>query len=307
MTTRAIIGGPCLVQYGSHYYETEGDVTVTPAVKTRTITSSLRGPVSRRVVDRTVTIAFTPLGRLLDVAAYYPYGPADLGRLVAPSVDADLIVWGADGVQHTYHAALHSALPDLILSANKGPFGQMQFTAMGALTKQAGADSSMFTAASADISGSGYDYDLSSLHTPGYKLVIGALTIDAKDGFTFSPGISLEPVLADAYGTVNMRVTAAEPSLTFTPVGPSVAQLYALLLFQGTGAKAIGLANELGAAAVSPVSGDGVTLSFAECQLTAAALGYGSGDRLGPCTLHPAQDAAGSALYTVAFPAAPEA
>ncbi len=306
MTTRAIIGGPCLIQFGAHFYETEGDVTVTPNIATRTIVSSLRGPVSRRVTDRTVTVAFTPLGRLLDTAAYYPYTPADLGKLIAPGADADLVVWGADGVKHTYHAAVVSGCPDLILSANTGPFGQMQFTAMGALTKQAGAASSMFTAAAAELSTATYDYDLSSLHTPGYKLVIGGDTIDSKDGFTFSPGLSLEPATADAYGTVNFRLAAIEPAITFTPIGPAVAKLYELLLFQGTGAAAIGAANALGAAAtVSPVSGSGVTLAFPDCQITAAALSYGAGDRLGEITLRPAANDSDAALYTIAFPDPP--
>ena len=306
MTTRTIIGGPCLVQYGTHWYETAGDVTVTPNVKTRVIVSSLRGPVSRRVTDRTVTVAFTPLGRLLDVLAYYPYGLADLGKLVAPAADADLTVWGADGLKSVYHAAVLSAAPDLILSANAGPFGQMAFTAMGALAKQAGAADSMFTASAAAIAG--YDYDLSALHTPGYKLVIGADTLDSKEGFTFTPGFALEPVAADAYGTVNYRLTAVEPALTFVPAGPDVAKIYELLRFQGAGAAGLGEANTLTlAATVSPVSGDGVTLAFPDCQLTAARLGYGAGDRLGEVTLHPAADDIGSALYTVEFPAAPEA
>jgi len=304
MNNRIIIGGPCIVQFGTHYYETEGDVTVTPNTKARVIVSSLRGPVSRRVIDRTVTVSFTPLGRLLDTAAYYPYGPADLGKLIAPAQDADIVIWGADGQKVSYHAAVLTGSPDLILSAAAGPFGQMTLTGMGALTKQAGTDASMFTAAAAALATSGYDYDLSSLHTPGYKLVIGADTIDSKAGFTFTPGLTFEAVAADAYGTANFRLTAFEPALTFVPVGPDVAKLFSLLKFQGAAAPAIGAANSLGlAATVSPVSGDGVTLSFADCQLSEATLSYGAGDRLGAWTLHPAADDAGTALYTVEFPA----
>lgn len=299
--TRAIIGGPCLVQFGTHYFETAGDVTVTPVTSTRTITSSLRGPVCRRVIDRLVTVAFTPLGRLLDTTAYYPYGAANLGALIAPSTDVDLVIWAADGKQHTFEAAVITQSPDLILAAGAGPFGQMVITCMGALTKQAGTDGSMFTAATAALSTSTYDYDLSTLLTPGYKLVIGGDTFDSREGFTFSPGLTFEPLRADAYGTVNFRLAAVEPALTFQPVGADAAKLFSLLKFQASAA--IGAANTIGATAtVSPVSGDGVTLVFPDCQLTAASLNYGAADRLGPWTLHPAADTDGTALYTITFP-----
>ena len=292
MTTRTVIGGPCIVKHGEHWYETSTDVTVTPVTETRVITSSLRGPVSRRVTDKTVTVAFTPLGRLRGLDAYYPFGPADLGKLIAPAPDTDITVWGADGVRHDYKAAVLSAAPELILSANNGPFGAMTFTAMGALTKNTAADGSMFTASAAPISG--YDYDLSDLHTPGYKLELldgGTVTqtIDSREGFTFNPGYTLEPYRVDAYGTVNYRLTGIDPALTFLPAGPDVAKLYELLRFQGPGAAQIGEANALGLAArVSPVTGPGVTLDFPDCQLTAAALNYGpSADRLGEWTLNP--------------------
>lgn len=303
MTSREIIGGPCLVKVGTAWFETSSDVTVTPNTRSRVIVSSLRGPVGRRVTDRTVTVSFTPLGRLATLADYYPFGPADLGKLVAPAVDTPVIVWGADGKQYTYLAAVVSAAPDLILSANGGPFGQMAFTAMGALTKASGADGSMFTYAAAPIAG--YDYDLSTLYTPGYKLELldgtdaVVETIDGKEGFTFSPGYTLEPVQVDAYGMANMRLTALDPALTFQPVGPDVAKLYELLRFQGAAAAAIGAENALGLKArVSPVSGDGVVLEFPDCQLTEASLLYGAPDRLGSWTLNPAA-AAGADLFTI--------
>lgn len=307
MTNREIIGGPCIVKVGTAWYETAGAVTVTPNTAGRVIVSSLRGPVGRRVTDRTVTVSFTPLGRLATLAEYYPFGPADLGKLVAPAADTPVIVWGADGKQYTYLASCLSAAPDLILSANAGPFGQMAFTAMGALTKATGADGSMFTFAATPIAG--YDYDLSTLYTPGYKLELldGATvveTIDGKEGFTFKPGYTLTPVPVDAYGTVNFRLTAVEPVLEFGPVGPDVAKLYELLRFQGAAAAPIGAENALGLKArVSPVDGAGVVLEFADCQLTEATLVYdGAEDRLGPWTLNPVS-VDGAALFTLAVSA----
>ena len=291
MTTRETIGGPCIVKHGDNWYETSGDVTVTPNVKTRTIISSLRGPIARRVVDRTVTISFTPIGRLTSLKAYYPYALSDLGKLVAPSSDTDVIVWGADGKQYTYKAGVLSAAPDLILSANNGPFAQMSFTAMGALTKSTGADSSMFVYAAAPIDG--YDYDLSTLYTPGYKLELlngesVVETIDGREGFTFKPGYKLDPHSVDAYGTTNFRFSAIEPVLNLIPVGPDVAKLYELLRFQGSSAAKIGEDSALGyTARVSPVSGSGLVLEFPDCQLVEAALSYGAGDRLGQWSLYP--------------------
>lgn len=292
MTTRTIIGGPCIIKVGTVWYETTGSVVVTPNTRTRLITSSLRGPIERRVVDRSVTISFTPLGRLTSLTAYYPFGPSDLGTLIAPSTDATCIVWGADGKQYTYMAACLSSAPDLILSANSGPFGQMTYTGMGALTKASAAADSMYSYAATPISG--YDYDLSDLYTPGYKLTLldatdtVVETIDGKEGFTFKPGYALDPITVDAYGTTNYRLTAIDPSLTLLPIGPDVAKLFELLKYQGSAAAPIGSANAMGLkAVVSPVSGTGVVLTFADCQLTEASLSYGSEDRLGSWTLNP--------------------
>lgn len=312
MTTRTTISGPCILKCGAVWYETSGDVTVTPNVATRTITSSLRGPITRRVTDRTVTISFTPLGRLTSLAAYYPYGPADLGKLIAPAIDADIIVWAADKTKYTYAAAVISSSPELILAANSGPFGQMEYTGMGTLTKSTGAASSMFTAASASIDG--YDYGLSDILTPGYKLEllnssdVVQETIDAAEGFTFNPGYSMDPITVDAYGTINYRLTAINPALTFAPIGPAEAKLYELLRFQGADAAQIGEANNLGfKARVSPVTGLGLTLTFPDCQLTAASLAYGAANRLGPWTLNPVADGTSDPLWTLALSEIPEA
>lgn len=309
MITRTTISGPCILKIGAFWYETTGDVIVTPNTATRTITSSLRGPVTRRVTDRTVTVSFTPLGRLTDLAAYYPFGPADLGKLIAPTVDADLIVWAADKTKYTYVAACMSSAPDLILSANAGPFGQMEYTAMGALTKNTAAAGSMFTAASATISG--YDYGVSDILTPGYKLElldasdVVKETIDAREGFTFNPGYSLDPLSLDAYGTVNYRLSSINPALIFAPSGPAEAKLYELLRYQGAGAAQIGEANAIGyKARVSPVAGLGIILNFPDCQLTAASMAYGAADRMGTWTLNPVVDSNAAVLFTLALSAA---
>lgn len=307
MTSRTIISGPCIVKVGANWYETSDDVIVTPNTATRIITSSLRGPVTRRVIDRTVTVAFTPLGRLTALAAYYPYGPADLGSLIAPAVDQSIIIWGADSKQYTYAAAIMTSPPELILSAKSGPFGSMEFTAMGSLTKNTAAANSMFTSATAAIDG--YDYDVSDILTPGYKLeLLDASdtvqeTIDGKEGFNFNAGYTLNPLSVDAYGTVNYRLSALDPALTFAPAGPDEAKLYELLRFQGADAAKIGEANNIGLKArVSPVTGSGVILTFPDCQLTAASLIYGrEAERLGPWTLNPVVDADAETLFTLAL------
>jgi hypothetical protein len=100
----------------------------------------------------------------------------------------------------------------------------------------------------------------------------------------------------------NERLTEIDPALTLIPVGPDVAKLYELLKFQGAGAARIGEANVLGLKArVSPVAGDGVILTFPDCQLTEAVLTYGAGDRLGAWTLTPAAEDGESDLFTLAL------
>lgn len=308
MTSRSIIEGPAAIVFNGFTYYAEGDITVTPSTDSRVIQSSLHGPVSRRQTDRSAAVAFTPVGQLSSLSAYFPYGPSDLGSLIAPAADTDAVIWSAAGVKLTLKAAVITQPPDLILATDRGPLGQMTITAMGGLSKAAGADSSLFDIASAALSAAALD--TSSILTPGYKAELldadsqVIQTLDSEDGFTFSPGLTLTPRKVNAYGTVNFRLTSAEPRLTFTPVGPDEASALALLLLQGASAGGLGAPSTLGRRLkVSPVSGSGATVEFPDCQASEGALQYSaSSPRLSQWSFTPAY-ATGAPLYTIAFPA----
>lgn len=302
--TRTILQGPAAVKYAGYTYYTEGDVTLTPQTQLRTIESSLHGPVSHRQTDRAVEVAFTPVGMLDSKDAYYPHGPAKLGALLAPGTDAPVYVHTAAGVKLTLKAGVVTRMPDLRLGAGLGPLGEMAITAMGGLGKATGEDESVWESESASLPAD--SLDASKILTPGYllKLKSGSTTVhtlDAVEGIEVSLGARIEPVAVNAYGTVNYRLAALDPTVALVPCGLDEAAALGLLRLQDAGA--LGSEATLGLTlSVEPVDGDGITLTFPDCALSELPQAFGnSSPRMGRAVFRPAA-VPGAALYTLTFP-----
>lgn len=314
--TRTTVEGPAVVEYNSVKYYSEGAITITPVTDMRTITSSYWGKVQKRMTDKFFTIAFTPMGMLNNQAAYWPYSISNLGASLAPVSDLPVTIWAASGVKMVLNAGVITQCPQLILASDKGPFGPMTITAMGSLTKAAGTADSMHVITSAAIAS--HALDLSKILTPGYKAEIihvggGAegvdeveSTFESEEGFVFDSGFSIVPRKTNAYGTVNFKLADVDPKLTFKPFGPTEAEALAFLNLQGASGTKIGSANTLGRKLkVSPVSGSGITLEFADCQLESMSLVYGMSDpRHGEYAFSPVLSITNgvASLFTVTFP-----
>lgn len=313
---RTTIEGPAVVEYNSVKYYSEGAITLTPETSMRDITSSMWGRVQKRMTDKIITVGFTPMGMLNNQTAYWPYTVANLGAALAPSSDLDITIWAASGVKIVLKAGVITQCPQLILAADKGPFGPMTLTAMGALTKATGVADCMHVITSAAIAS--HALDLSKILTPGYKAElihvgggVGGIdevehTFESEEGFTFDGGYAIQPRKTNAYGTVNFKLTDIQPKLTFKPYGPTETQALAWLNLQGASGTKIGAANTLGRKLkVSPADGSGITLEFADCQLESMSLVYGATDpRHGDYVFSPALVITNgvASLFTVTFP-----
>lgn len=314
MNGRQVIQGPALIRFNDYTYYSEGEITLTPELGERVITSSWHGPVSRRQTDRAITLAFTPVGMLDSAAAYCPFGPADLGSLLAPAVDADVDIYTAAGVRLTLKAGVITRPPQLILAADKGPLGQMSITAMGGLAKAAGSDSSVWEALSATIGA--HTLDPFRILTPGYTaelIEVGGTaqdptetvlhSFDPLEGVTFDTGATVTPVRVNAYGTVNYRLDAIDPRAEFAAAALSESDLLSLMLLQGDAAGGIGSGATLGLRfRVLPAFGKkGITVEFADCTLTAP-MSFGAATaRSGTIVVRPVY-VPGKPLYAVYFP-----
>lgn len=312
METRVISEGPAVVQWNGQNYYTEGAITLTPDTKLREKISSYFGPVDQRVTDKLFTLSFTPFGEMNNNAAkYFPFGVADLGKLVAPSDDTPLYIYASTGEKITFPAGCIMKCPQLLLATDKGPMGDMSFAAMGDITAEDAAEDTHYTVETEAISAHSLDPDKAP--TPSYKATLGsgetAVEIDGEEGFTFDCGATLTPRSVNRYGTVNFKLTALAPSISFKPFGPGIADVLAWFNIQGAGAAKLGASNKLGKAlTVGPANdGDkGITVAFADCLVKSGSMLFSATDpRHGQYAFVPAVKVTAGVpgdLYTVTFP-----
>lgn len=306
--TRVISEGPAVISFNSVLYYTEGTITLTPEIKLREKVSALYGPVDQRVTDKLFSLSFTPFGNLgVAVSAYFPFAVGDIGKLVAPVSDTPVLIYASTGELLTFPAGCISKCPQLLLATDKGPMGEMSIACMGDLSKVDGAAGTHYVISTASVAAHTIDPDKAP--TPSYKATLGSDEIDSETGFTFDAGVALTPRSVNRYGTVNYKLTALAPSISFTPFGITESVALALFNIQGSGAAILGASNKLGKALVvgPAVSGaKGITVTFADCQVKSGSMLFGSTDpRHGQYAFVPAVKVTGGVpgdLYTISFP-----
>ena len=311
MDSRVIAEGPAVVEFGGYKYYSTGTITLTPDLKLREIVSSYFGPVDARVTDKTFNIAFTPVGMLDTVAAYFPFGAGDIGKLVAPDTDAPIVIWTSEGEKITIPAGCFAKCPQLLLGTDKGPMGDMALAGMGDIAVEDAAETAHYTIETAAIEAHALDPDKAP--TPAYKAVVGtgetAVEIDSEEGFTFDPGAAFAPRAVNRYGTVNYKLTGLAPSVAFTPFGLTEAEAMTLLHIQGTGAAKLGASNKRGLQLQilpAEATAKGVTVTFADFQCREGSMLFGAEDpRHGQYVFVPAVKVTAGVpgdLYTISFP-----
>lgn len=311
METRVIAEGPAVVEFNGYKYYSTGTITLTPDVKLREVISSYYGPVDSRVTDKTFALAFTPVGMLDTVTAYFPFAAADIGKLMAPETDAPIIIWTSEGEKISIPAGVITKCPQLLLGTDKGPMGDMVLSGMGDITKVDAAADAHYTISTAAIDAHSLDPDKAP--TPAYKAVIGtgetAVEIDSEGGFTFDCGATLTPRAVNRYGTINYKLASLKPSISFTPFGLTEAEAIALLNIQGDGAAQLGASNKRGLQLQIIPANDGakgVTITFADFQCREGSMLFGAEDpRHGQYVFIPAVKVTAGVpgtLYTIGFP-----
>ena len=307
MGKRDIIEGPAVISFSGHNYYTEGSITLSPDFKPRTLSSSYFGPADRRVTDKLFSLSFTPCGMMDDNALkYFPWDIDDVGSLLAPSSDLAVEIYASSGVKLSFPAGVIISPPQLLLGTDRGPFGSMTIACMGDLTKVDAAADAHYTIASAAISA--HTLDWSAVRTPAYKLVLGGdtpTTIDGLEGFTLDLRASVTPRMVNRYGTVNFKLSAVDPVITFAPAYQTESEMLALLNIQGTSAAQLGGSLSLGRSlTLSPAESGalGITVVFADCCVESGSMIFGADDpRHGDYAIVPVLSS-GSDLYTITFP-----
>ncbi len=308
MSNRDIIEGPAVVEYDGFLYYSEDNITITPDLKLRELTSSYFGPGDQRVTDKMFAVSFTPIGMMdNNKTKYFPFTVSDLGKLIAPAIDKPVVIWAANGNKLTLPAGVITGSPQLLLGVDKGPMGQMTISCLGDISKADGAADAHYKIESAAVAAHTLDWDKAP--TPAYKCTITdgttPIVLDGLNGFTFDVTAGFTPRACNRYGTVNYKLSTLNPVLTFAPAYQSESAILALLNIQGAGAAKLGGSHKLGQSLkVEPAEAGakGITIDFADCIIKSGSMIFGRDDpRHGDYAIVPAYKT-GNSLYTLTFP-----
>lgn len=279
--TRNTIEGPAVIEFGGATYYTTDAIQLQADLAMHELISSWFGPIDRRVTDKAFNLTFTPVGMFnIDAAKYFPYAWGDIGKAVMSSPDKAVIIWTSAGQKITFPAGCISGCPQLNLGVGLAPMGQMSIACLGDISKDDAAAEAHYKIETAAIAA--HSLDPAAITTPGYVVELAGdtpLIIDSEEGFTFDLGINLEPRKVNAYGTVNYKLTAMAPRITFAPAGKTETEMLTLLNIQGAGTARLGQSNRLGRKlTLKPrnVADLGVTIEFLDCQLIELAMQFGT-------------------------------
>ena len=234
-----IIRGPAIITFKSQTFYTEGDITLTPNLSTFKINTAALGEVDERLDDIITDISFKPAGvwTAAQIAVLWPYANPTIGASVFGASDSDVTIQTIAGQLLTFKAGAITAMPDIVLSANKPMIGDVTITCIGA-NETAWTDDAKRASVSANAF-SDTSFDPTQVFTIPYAAAWGGdapwSAIETEDGWTITHDLQLDDVGTDSNGLVDRSVRSVGVMAKCTPVGVSEAQLLALLKIQGAG------------------------------------------------------------------------
>jgi hypothetical protein len=214
-----IVRGPCKVTYDSQTFYSKGAVVLTTAITTFDKVADAYGPVGKAKTDYTITVEFEPTGEIEALAVLYPHGNTAMGASIYGSTDKPLVIVAADKTYTILNAQI-TQMPAIKCSANNTAFGSVQFTG---LLKKAGDPALlidyMTSGAGASI---GTGFVPGNIITAPYQATLGAVAaFFSSEGFDISFDLSLNPVMVDGIGTVDMTLGSLGCNITCVPTGPT--------------------------------------------------------------------------------------
>jgi hypothetical protein len=216
-----IVRGPCKVTYDSQTFYSKAGVVLTTTNSTFDKETDAYGVVSKSKTDFTIVVEFEPVGEIEALAVLFPHGNTAMGASIYGSTDKNLVIVSADK-KYTILNAQITQMPTISCSATKTAFGSVQFT--GLLKKDGDPQNieDYYTTAEGESIGTGFNPSL--IYTAPYTATLGALDpFMSAEGFEISFDLSLNPVMVDGIGTVDMSMGNLGCNITCIPTG--IAQL----------------------------------------------------------------------------------
>ena len=292
-----IVRGPCKVTYDSQTFYSKAGVVLTTTNSTFDKETDAYGIVSKSKTDFTIVVEFEPVGEIEALAVLFPHGNTAMGASIYGSTDKSLVIVSADKTYTILNAQI-TQMPTISCSATKTAFGSVQFT--GLLKKDGDPQNieDYYTTTTGDSIGTGFNPSL--IYTAPYTATLGALDpFMSAEGFEISFDLSLNPVLVDGIGTVDMSMGNLGCNISCIPTG--IAQLDFDTFFDNLSA---GEDLAVSALDISTTTVGGLNFDAAAVQVTELQRNFSASDnRLGTLTMSAKRTfntGAPVALFTVA-------
>lgn len=241
----AILRGPAIVQFNSVDFYSQGDIEVEIDEESFEIITSAYGKVDERIANRIAKVRFTPAGEWESLATLFPYASTIVGASIFTGTDVPLAIQTLDGRKITFQAAALTKMPDLILSAVKTAFGQVEFTCIGK-DNTAWSTASSFVAVTS-VSMPASTFDPAAVKISPWTAAWGVTTpwdgFQSKDGFSVNWDLKFGRLDTDTDGLVDMMfeslavmVKAQAIVSVPTPGGITEQNVIDALIIQGAGA-----------------------------------------------------------------------
>lgn len=212
-----IVRGPCKIGYDGATFYSKGGVVLTQTNSTFDKETDAYGMVSKAKTDLQIVVEFEPVGEIESLTVLFAHGNTAMGASIYGATDKPLVITAADGTYTILNAQI-TQMPSVRCSANNTAFGSVQFTG---LLKAGGnpneLDDYMTIGAGASI---GTAFDGAKIITAPYTATLGgSLSFMSEQGFEVSFDLSLNPIVVDGIGTVDMSLQNIGATITCIPTG----------------------------------------------------------------------------------------
>lgn len=292
-----IVRGPCKITYDSQTFYSKAGVVLTTTNATFDKETDAYGIVSKSKTDFSIVVEFEPVGEIEALAVLFPHGNTAMGASIYGSTDKNLVIVSVDKTYTILNAQI-TQMPTISCSATKTSFGSVQFT--GLLKKDGDPENIADYYTTTTGASIGTAFNPSLIVTAPYTATLGALDpFMSAEGFEISFDLSLNPVVVDGIGTVDMSMGNLGCNITCIPTG--IDQLDFDTFFDNLAA---GSDLAVSALDISTTTVGGLIFDAAAVQVTELQRNFSAADnRLGTLTMSAKRTfstGAPVALFTVA-------
>ncbi len=214
-----IIRGPAQITFDSEVFWSKGNVTVTYEHTTFDKETDAFGIVGRAKTDAQIRVSFTPVGEIesAPLGKLYPYASTALGSSIYGSTDTTLEIKTLKNKLTIKNAAV-TRMPSLTLGAGTTALGEVEFTGLVKNSSEPDLAASYYEyAEGAQTFGTSFDATKIKASEYTSATYLGATHVSV-DGFTIDFDMTLAPVVADAIGTIDMRLQDLSFTANWSPI-----------------------------------------------------------------------------------------